>query len=135
MTTRGSGVRGFAKGKAFVVADSGQRNPFESIPKGSILVARTVSLSDSALIDFDKVVGMVIEEEDHDGQVCVIARGIGIPAIVGVRNCMKEIVSGDRLLIRNLDVVVNPDLGEVNEFDRLRFEADAQLSLDLQTLF
>lgn len=111
--------------------DGGQRNPFESIPKGSILVARTVSLSDSALIDFENVVGMVMEEEDPDGQVCVIAKGIGIPAIVGVKDCTKEIVSGDRLLIRNLDVVVNPDLGEVNEFERLRSEADAQLSLDL----
>ena len=45
---------------------------------------------------------------------------------------MSDIFNGDRILIRNLDVLVNPDLSEVEEFDRLRREADPQLSLDLQ---
>ena len=36
------------------------------------------------------------------------------------------------MLIRNLDVVVNPDLATVEEFDILRRAADPQLSLDLQ---
>ena len=56
MTVRGTGVKGFAKGRAFVVNDRGQRNPFEDIPAGSILVAKSVSLSDSALIDFRNVI-------------------------------------------------------------------------------
>ena len=37
------------------------------------------------------------------------------------------------MLIRNLDVVVNPDLETVNEYERLRSEADTQLSLDLHS--
>ena len=131
MTTRGTGTGGFAKGRAFVVDDRGQRNPFEDIGPGSILVAKTISLSDSALIDFKNVVGMVTEEEDSSGHVDLLARGLGIPAVVGISGCMKEIVNGDRLMIRNLDVVVNPDLATVEEFDRLRSEADSQLRLDL----
>lgn len=112
--------------------DGASRNPFENIPPGSILVARTVSLSDSALINFRNVVGMVTEEDDPAGHVCVIARGIGIPAIVGISGCLEGIFNGDRMLIRNFDVVVNPDLDTVNEFERMRSEADTQLSLDLQ---
>ena len=84
MTVRGTGVRGFAKGRAFVVRDCGQRNPFEDIPPGSVLVAERLSLSDSTLIDFRNVVGLAVCEEDADGQVCVLAKGIGIPAIVGL---------------------------------------------------
>lgn len=132
MTTRGSGTAGFAKGKAFVVDDRGQRNPFEDIPPGSVLVARTVSLSDSVMINFKNVVAMVTEEEDLTGHVSLLARGLGIPAVVGISNCMRDIYNGDRILVRNLDVLVNPDLGEVEEFERLRHEADPQLSLDLQ---
>ncbi len=79
MTVRGTGVRGFAKGRAFVVKDCGQRNPFEDIPPGSILVAERLSLSDSTLIDFRNVVGIATREEDAAGQVCVLAKGIGIP--------------------------------------------------------
>ena len=130
MTIRGTGVRGFAKGKAFVVTDFGKRNPFEGIPEGSILVAPTISLSDSALIDFKKVVGMVTSEPDADGQVCLIATGTGIPALVGIEGCTRNIVGGDRLLIRNLDLVVNPDLETVMEFEDLRAAASPQLRFD-----
>lgn len=131
MFHRGAGVRGFAKGKAFVVEDCGQRNPYENLPSGCILVAASLSLSDSALIDFRKVVGLVTESPDHDGQVCVLARGIGIPAIIGIQGCTKMIVTGDRLIIRNLDLLVNPDLEAVNGFERMRTDSDDQLSLDL----
>jgi len=130
MTIRGTGVRGFAKGKAFVVHDYSKRNPFEGIPKGSILVAATVSLSDSALIDFKNVVGIVTSEDDKDGQVCVIARGMGIPALVGISECMFNVINGDRLLIQNFDLLVNPDLQEVNDYETMRAAADTQLRFD-----
>ena len=128
MTERGTGVKGFAKGKAFVVKDFSVRNPFEGIPSGSILVAPAITLSDSALIDFKNVTGMVTEEES--AEVCLIARGIGIPAVVGIQGCINEIVAGDRVLIRNLDVLVNPDLETVMEFEELRAQADGQLRFD-----
>ncbi len=131
MTVRGTGVRGFAKGRAFVVDDCGQRNPFEDIQPGSVLVVARLSLSDSTLINFKNVVGIVTEEEDSDGQVCVLAKGIGIPAVVGISGCTKEIVSGDRILIWNLDVMVNPDLETVIAYEKARSAADTQLSLDL----
>ena len=131
MTVRGTGVRGFAKGRAFVVRDCGQRNPFEDIPPGSVLVAERLSLSDSTLIDFRNIVGLVVCEEDADGQVCVLAKGIGVPAIVGISDCLKEIVTGDRLLIWNLDVLVNPDLDTTIAYEKARSDADSQLSLNL----
>lgn len=131
MTVRGTGVRGFAKGRAFVVRDCGQRNPFEDIPPGSVLVAERLSLSDSTLIDFRGVVGIVTREEDADGQVCVLAKGIGIPAIVGIADFVKEIVTGDRLMIWNLDVIVNPDLDTTIAYEKSRSESDSQLSLNL----
>ena len=131
MTFRGTGVSGFAKGRAFVVDDRGQRNPFEDLGPGSILVAKTISLSDSILIDFKNVQGIVIEEDPY-GQVSLLARGTGIPAVVVGPGCIGEIFRGDRVLLRNLDVVVNPDMETMVEFDRLRREADPQLSLDLQ---
>ena len=132
MVRRGNGTPGFVKGRAFVVDDRGQRNPFEDIPPGSVLVARTVSLSDSVMINFKNVVAMVTEEEDLTGHVGLLARGIGIPGIVGISGCLRDIYNGDRILVRNLDVVVNPDLATVEEFDRIRRDSDPQLSLDLQ---
>ena len=131
MVFRGTGVPGFAKGRAFVAIDRGQRNPYEDIPPGSVLVARTVFLSDSVMINFNNVVAMVMIE-DPAGHVSLLARGLGIPAVVGVNSCLSEIYNGDRVLIQNLDVIVNPDLSTLEEFDRIRRESDPQLSLDLR---
>ena len=131
MVFRGTGVPGFAKGRAFVGIDRGQRNPYEDIPPGSVLVARTVFLSDSVMINFNNVVAMVMIE-DPAGHVSLLARGLGIPAVVGVNNCLSEIYNGDRVLVQNLDVIVNPDLSTLEEFDRIRRESDPQLSLDLR---
>lgn len=131
MVFRGTGVPGFAKGRAFVAIDCGQRNPYEDIPPGSVLVARTVFLSDSVMINFNNVVAMVMIE-DPAGHVSLLARGLGIPAVVGVNNCLSEIYNGDRVLVQNLDVIVNPDLSTLEEFDRIRRESDPQLSLDLR---
>jgi phosphotransferase system enzyme I (PtsI) len=131
MVFRGTGVPGFAKGRAFVAIDRGQRNPYEDIPPGSVLVARTVFLSDSVMINFNNVVAMVMIE-DPAGHVSLLARGLGIPAVVGVNNCLSEIYNGDRVLIQKLDVIVNPDLSTLEEFDRIRRESDPQLSLDLR---
>jgi len=132
MTFRGNGTPGFAKGRAFVVVDRGQRNPFEDIPPGSVLIARTVSLSDSVMINFKNVVAMITRDDDLTGHVGLLARGLGIPAVVGISSCMQDIYNGDRILIQNLDVVVNPDLAAVEEFDRIRRKSDPQLSLDLR---
>ena len=82
MEIRGKGIRGFAKGKAFKVTDFTGRNPFEGIPEGSILLCPTVTLSDSTLIDFRKVVAIVTSEPDTSGEVCLIASGMGIPAVL-----------------------------------------------------
>ena len=131
MTVRGSGISGFAKGRAYVVKDCGQKESFESLPDGSILVVKTMSLSDSVNVDFKKVSSIVAEVDDKNGQVCLIAKGTGVPAIVGVSGCTDEIVTGDRVIIMKYDVFVNPDLETVNRFEQLRSEADSQLSLDL----
>lgn len=128
MTVRGSGVRGFAKGKAYVIDEE---HPFEEAPAGVILVTKDLSLEDSARIDFSKVVGIVTEADDGNGHVRVLATGVGVPAIVGVKGCLKEIVSGDRIIIQNLDVLVNPNLDSVNKYESLRSSSDSQLSLDL----
>ncbi len=83
------------------------------------------------MINFNNVVAMVLEEEDLTGHPSLLARGLGIPAIVGVNGCLANIYNGDRILIQNLDVIINPDLAAVEEYDRLRRESDPQLSLDL----
>lgn len=126
---RGTGTGGFAKGKAFVI-DRTQADPFRDVPEGSIVVAESITLADSARLDFKKVAGLIVEN-DPEGEAELVGRGTGVPAVSGITGCTESIVTGDRVLIQHLDVLVNPDLSAVNRFERERTASDTQLSLDL----
>jgi phosphoenolpyruvate-protein kinase (PTS system EI component) len=127
MTFRGTGVSGFAKGKAFVID---RPSPFGEIPEGSIVVTDKIALEESAAIDLTRVIGLVVEE-DPEGAAVLLGRGTGIPAIVVGTGSGRGIVTGDLMLIQKFDVIVTPDLAAMNRFEALRSAADSQLSLDL----
>ena len=126
MTFRGTGVSGFAKGKAFVID---RASPFGEIPEGSIVVTDKIALEESAAIDFTRVVGLVVE--DPEGAAVLLVSGTCFPSIDGVVGSGCVIVTGDLMLIQKFDVIVTPDLAAMNRFEALRSAADSQLSLDL----
>ena len=126
MTFRGTGVSGFAKGKAFVID---RASPFGEIPEGSIVVTDKIALEERAAIAFTRVVGLVVE--DPEGAAVLLVSGTCFPAIVGGAGSGCGIVTGDLMLIQKFDVIVTPDLAAMNRFEALRSAADSQLSLDL----
>ncbi len=62
---------------------------------GIILIAEDLTPSDTAKIDKNKVLGFITEIGGTTSHSAIMARTIGIPAIVGVGHRLKEIVSGD----------------------------------------
>lgn len=62
---------------------------------GIILIAEDLTPSDTAKIDKNKVLGFITEIGGTTSHSAIMARTIGIPAIVGVGHRLKEINSGD----------------------------------------
>ncbi len=93
--------RGMVKGNAYVVSP---KNPIEKAPKGSILILEHADSEISHLIkDFPAVVS------DQGGRLChlaIVAREVGILAIVGTGNATSMIRTGD-------DVTVDASSGRV----------------------
>lgn len=79
--------------------------------KGIILVAEDLSPSDTAKIDRDKVLGFVTEIGGTTSHSAIMARTIGIPAIVGLGSRLANIKDGDFLAMDGDlgQVYVNPD--------------------------
>ncbi len=79
--------------------------------KGIILVAEDLSPSDTAKIDRDKVLGFVTEIGGTTSHSAIMARTIGIPAIVGLGSKIENIKDGDFLAMDGDlgQVYVNPD--------------------------
>ena len=74
-------------------------NPFAGLAPGTIVVAEELTPSDTALMDFSRIAGVVTARGSVTSHVCIIARAKGIAAMVGATECMLEIKTGDKLII------------------------------------
>ena len=86
--------RGKLTGKAYVVS---AKSSIEKAPKGSVLILEHADAHISHLIrDFSAIVS------DQGGRLChlaIVAREIGIPAVVGTGNATKLIKTGDTVTV------------------------------------
>ncbi len=90
---------------------SGDR-PFswDSLPGDLIIVSHDFNPSTFAVMDVQKVRGLVLESGGRTSHTAIISRGLRIPAVMGIREILDSVVTGDRLLLNGDDgqVVVNP---------------------------
>ena len=84
-----------------------------NLPQESILIARELFPSDTAMMDTDKVAGMVTELGGATSHVAILANNLGIPAAVGVKDIMDIVQNRDSLIVDTSDsekalIYVNP---------------------------
>ena len=60
------------------------RPMLRQIPKPSILVARDLTPSDTATLDLDKALGMLVETGSPTSHSAILARALEIPAVIGI---------------------------------------------------
>lgn len=65
------------------------------LPPGTILVAKTLTASTMSVLDRDRVAGLVLCTGGRASHVAILARSMGIPAIVGMSDVMKWAKSGE----------------------------------------
>jgi len=87
-----------------------------------ILVARELPPSLAARLDAGRVVGFVTELGSRAGHSVLIARSLGIPAVVGVGALLERLSHGERALVdgRTGKVVLDPSEREIEVYRRGR---------------
>ena len=112
-------------------------DPFAGLAPGTIVVADELAPSDTAQMDFGRVAGLVTAHGSVTSHVAIIARNKGIAALVGVAGCMRQVRTGDRLIIdgERGELIVDPDPATGRKYaarleslrqDAFRCAADAQ---------
>ena len=114
-------------------------NPFEGVEDGDIIVDSELLPSDMALLDFSKIRGFITSQGSATSHVCIIARNMSIPAVVGLGDAVSEIATGDRVILDGCDstVVVNPDIDTEQSYrvlqqNYLALQAEQQQMAELQ---
>lgn len=113
-------------------------NPFEDIKEEVILVAEDLTPSDTTLIDLKLVKGFLTELGGVTSHVCIIARNLELPALVGVSGIMEGVKTGDTVAMDASlgKITVNPSEDEVKEFNalKLKFEEEQELLKKVENL-
>ena len=93
-------------------------NPFENISEHTIVIASDLAPSDTALMDFNKIDGFITEQGGVTSHVCIIAKSLGIPAIVGAEGIMQSVHCGDIVALNAAtgEIAVNPEAEVLQSF-------------------
>ncbi|MDD3181970.1 MAG: phosphoenolpyruvate--protein phosphotransferase [Alphaproteobacteria bacterium] len=75
-------------------------NPFADAPKDSLLMADEITPADTALMDPDRVAGFAAVLGGAEGHAAIMARALGLPAVLGVASLVSGIVTtGDIVIV------------------------------------
>lgn len=82
-----------------------------------IIMARDLSPSDTVSLDADKVLGFCTSEGGPTSHTAIIARALGIPAVVGAGEPILEIASGTRIILdgKKGHIAINPTEPEIEQ--------------------
>src|SRR5262249_59875428 len=81
------------------------------LPEPSVVIAHDIGPSDVAVLDRERVLGVVTEVGSRTSHSAIVARGRGIPAVVGARGVLQQVKTGDLSLVDGFrgEIELNPD--------------------------
>lgn len=74
-------------------------NPFRDAPLGAILIAEDFTPADTALMDPKRICGFAAVLGGAEGHAAIMARALGLPAVLGVAGLLRGLKTGDTVII------------------------------------
>jgi phosphotransferase system enzyme I (PtsP) len=95
-----------------------------------ILVARQILPSDMAVLDNTQLLGIITEAGEKNAHAVIMAKSMGIPAIVAVQGALKHIAPEDTLVLdaNTGRIYINPLERVIEEYRRLQQDQTRELS-------
>lgn len=93
-------------------------SPAAGLVKPSVIVAQDLTPSDTVLLNKDFVLGFCTAEGGSTSHTAILARGLGIPAVVGAGDQVGQICQDNTLVIDGDagEVIINPSKKSLIEF-------------------
>lgn len=99
-------------------------NPaLSELPRASIIVARDLSPSDTAMMDVDRTLALCTETGSATSHTAIISRSLGVPSVVGV-GALDELESHEQVIVDGTTgtLIIDPDEDTVAAYRRKRKE-------------
>ena len=107
------------------------------VPKGAkaILVTHDLTPSLTVQLDREAIAGIATEAGTRTSHVAILARSLGLPAVVGLRDAIQRLTGGEHVVLDGSTgtLVINPTDAEVAVFNH-RAEREARDEAELRLL-
>lgn len=89
-----------------------------AIPKGSVIVARELTPSMTAGINKENIEAIITETGSSTSHTAILARGMEIPAVLGVHDAIKALSDSDMVIVNGStgEIIDSPDDKTVAEY-------------------
>ncbi|MCR5124675.1 MAG: phosphoenolpyruvate--protein phosphotransferase [Treponema sp.] len=105
-----------------VLDDMLNHHPFriDTVPDGSVIVARTLNPSETLILSKRKIAGIALIEGGISSHVGILARSYGIPTVFDLHKITEEIKQGNTVIVDgNLgEVIDEPDDDTIEEYKK-----------------
>ncbi|OEJ69310.1 phosphoenolpyruvate--protein phosphotransferase [Magnetovibrio blakemorei] len=93
--------------------------PLNTVRKGAIIISEEMTPADTAQLNPDKVSGFATVLGGAQGHTAIMARALGLPAVLGAAGLLGHIQSGDHIVIDGDQgrIVINPKPATLAAFE------------------
>ncbi len=111
-------------GRRVIDAIEGNNSNEVTLKEKRVLVADDIFPSTLAMLDPNKILGIVTEKGNSYSHAAIMAKSLGIPAVLGVQGIMAAANVKDEIIVDGTSghVYLNPDAGIKKEYVRLEQE-------------
>ncbi len=98
-----------------------KRQSLTKLRQDVIVLAHDLTPSQTAAIDREHVLGLGIDAGGATSHTAIVARAMGIPAVVGLNDVTSEVTSGDVVIVdgnRGV-IVVDPSIAAIEDYQKL----------------
>ncbi|RMD65318.1 MAG: phosphoenolpyruvate--protein phosphotransferase [Alphaproteobacteria bacterium] len=102
---------------------------FGSLAPGSIIIAEEITPADTALMDPKAVAGFACALGGAEGHTAIMARSLGLPAVLGIADLTHGVKTGDTVIVDGTNgiVIVNPSPQCLEDYQRRQKELQRQV--------
>jgi phosphotransferase system enzyme I (PtsI) len=94
----------------------------EDLPPNAVIVADELSPADTALLDPKRVAGLATILGGVESHTAIVARSLGLPAVVAPAELLSAVENGDEIIIDGTAgrVIVNPGAASLDKYKKRR---------------
>lgn len=121
MAARSADIADMKKKVLYKILNKEEIN-LSQLPPNTILVTNELTTSDTAKLNLKSIAGIITEVGGVNSHMAIMARTHEIPAVVGIKQTMKQINENDYIAINGGtgEIFVNPSKEEWKEFEEIK---------------